>query len=399
MSIDSPEGGAKRGNVFVRGFQKLVGSYEETPGEMLSRNQKDAQTLAKELGKQKGDRAVILSLGWRAHSPFGDNVTDRGYSVPFHYENWQTQSGDDLTGLYEQFKKIAPDERVALAVSDFKSRKGATITTVSDVVRKVVEVSEANGWTPPKVVGVPSEKQNYANLRAAFPDIYLGDYNYEGFERESHELHKKFFEAIEKDLPPSSVKLDRVVLPDITPEDREARERERKEENIRKLDAYEVSLEPKMRQGAQNAFKELETKEGERALIIIIDDTPSKIERAITALEEHAAQSGVSYVIKGVEHGSEGIVLYQQFAQIAPNERVIILMDGFLDGILDTGMKVTRRLADKVQQGNLSMPFLIGQSSDTKMNEELQKAYPDVYLGSFRWEEQEETLKNVRSKL
>ena len=382
-------------NPFIKGLQKMIGIYEETPTELLQRHQKEARELAKALEKKKGGKALLLNLGHRAATTLGDDAIYRGS----YYEEWNTFSREDLIGLYEEFRRISPDTKVAIGVSDFKPRKNSAITTPNDVVRQVVETSRANNWTVPKVVGAPAEKHNFDELKQEFPDIYLGDYNYEGRQIDYIEIHGKIFEAIEQDLPPSSVRLDRDKSREDILAEIEAKKQQKKEEEERRLSAYEASIEPKMYQEAEEAFRELETVNGERAVIIIVDDMREKIDRARQLLENHASQTGVSYVIRGVESGSDGIVLYLKFAQLAPTERVIILMDGFLKGILDRGIDVTRRLARKVQENNLSMPFLIGESSDKDMNEKLQKAYPEIYLGSFELSEREETLKSIRSKL
>lgn len=396
--VGTPEAEAsKRPNALVRGFQKFIGTYEETPGEILTRNQKDALALARELEKQKGEKALILTLGGRS-SHFGTDATDRSYyGVPFHYEIWSTQNGEDLIGLYEQFRRIAPNERVAISVSEFKPRKGSNLNTISDVVRKVVELSGANGWTPPKIVGVPVEKQNFNPLKEAFPDIYLGDYTYEGSSYEL--LHKKFFEAIEQNLPPSSVTLPRSksFLP--TREEMEAEMLKEKQEKEKRLDEYERSIQPQMKKKAEDALTELRGKSGRRGFIIIIDDTPDKINKVQEDLIVHASETGMKYVIRGVTQGSDGIVLYEEFARLAPSEKVIIFMDGFLTGILDRGKDVTDRLVIKLKQKSLKMPFIVGESSNDKMNQEISDVNPNVYLGNFAWEDKQTTLHNIDSKL
>lgn len=160
----------------------------------------------------------------------------------------------------------------------------------------------------------------------------------------------------------------------------------------------EVSYQPLMQELSQVLLKELKGVRGKRGLMLIIDDSEFEIDTVKRKLTEHAKRGKVNYEIAGLRDGVAGIVLYQEFAKIAPKEKVVVFMDGLLGGLrLSKGIEVLDRLSQNTKKMDLPMPYIVGESGDSGLNRDMSRAYPHLYLGAF--DDGEQTLNTVDSKL
>lgn len=365
----------------VRSAQLAFGA-EHTFQELSGKNQRDANRLVRELAKKRGDRCLLLTLGWDGGQFAGEDAATRRLLGMYNYVDFSTFSAEQFLGLYEEVRKLAPNEKIAVAVSRFNPRKNSPPLSLKDVVGQMVKISKENGWSVPKVISVARGDQADSDiLRREFPDIYLGDYP-----QEDDPVGKEvIWEAIERDKLPS---MGQGLEAARTAATRTLGSR-----------VEEMLVEPRMEEKAKELVRELEACSGKRGLMLIIDDSTNKIDHTRKVLEEHAQQSGVSYVISYEKDGSQGIALLSAFRRIAPGEKVVILMDGLLPGqMLEKGDQVVERLKDVCRQRGLAMPFIIGNSSDDKWNEEIREAAPEVYLGDW-YSDEKETLREVDSKL
>ncbi len=164
------------------------------------------------------------------------------------------------------------------------------------------------------------------------------------------------------------------------------------------LDEAEVFFQPLMQELSQVLLRELRSTRGKRGLMLIIDDSSYEIEQVKSRLIEHARKGKVKYTVQGVTDGAAGIVLYQEFKKLAPEEKVVVFMDGLLGGhSIPTGMEALERMARNTKQNGLPMPYIVGESGVPSLNHAIYRTYPDLYLGTF--DAGERTLKVVDSRL
>lgn len=133
-------------------------------------------------------------------------------------------------------------------------------------------------------------------------------------------------------------------------------------------------------QMAKEVLAELESKEGKRCFVLIIDDSQRKTNDLIKDLNQHATEAGVNYVMRNTITGAKGIMVYEEFAKLGSSEKVVIFMDGYLDTTgRETGPKVTAELMKSVKAKRFATPFIVGESSDVPVNDAIGQAYPEAY--------------------
>ena len=383
----------KRDSALLR-FKRFFGFAEKTPEQIQTRAAKDAQEITQELNKYPPDRRFTLVVGWSSNNTVGHDLSYLNEPKKFGLIRWTTFNGMEAVILYQEVRKMNPDESIVVVVDDQLASVSQTVKTGQEVVERIVQTSKKNGWELPLIISKAVSKASDFRLDDTFADSYLGNIGSgdEYFEKTRNTV----LEAIKQGIPFSAVAEQKRRMRFEVMEAERARQAKQKEE-ARK--AYEESIKPEMRRQAEKALSELDQKQGKKALIIIIDDTPQKIEEATAVLNKHAEETEIEYVVRGISRGTNGIIFYEECTKLAaPDTRIVILMDGFL-GEEDDGPQVTKRLVETVRKNSLKLPYIVGESGDRHMNQDIQEACPENYLGSFKWDEQEATLKAIETTL
>lgn len=415
-----------RGNLITRGISRLFGRGEKTPVptsvkaqkdlnlepieltgdeklEIEERSKTEAPRLKQMLDQFQDGRCLILTVGPVAEDTIGKdtpNFTDSHHGLVAGI----TQTSYEAIKLYEEFRKLAPEERVVLVVDEQlpNDRPSDGI----EIASLIIKLSEENSWEKPQVIGISTVKRDLVKDRSlpmgfrmndAVGDLSLGYFLGQYYERRNNLI----FEAIRE-----NISFNEVERRDFQ---RRTKARE-KAENQSKQPPFEAGLKLLEHSGlsaftkkAKEALSELRELSGKRFFVLIIDDSYSKVVHVQESAPVGTERQGISCVIRYEEDGNRGIVLYEEFAKLAPGERVIVFMDGNLKGD-DNGPMVTQRLLSAAGRLNLPKPSIVGFSSDEDKNESIQEVNPEIYLGSYfgherRYEPYKDIFEIISSKI
>jgi hypothetical protein len=370
---------------------------DEKPGKPLLNHDGvvgESQSIQKEL-KSNGEY-LILAVGPIS----GSLITE---SSPKYLEGGTKVvvntviSGREAVSLYQEFRKISPTKRVVLVVDEELTDPDDRYKDGVQVAQLVIQTSENMGWDKPQVMGIETQKRDIMNDRTqplSFRLMDVADDDYLGT------IPARFFSRFESNV--FDALNEGVTLDEIRHREYRMKEKERMQAFNAKLqkrfepqlDILEKSNNSGLSRKAKAAWDELRQKSEKRVFCLIIDDDREKTESIQKSLARELSEAKVDFVITSELDGNHGIVLYEEFAKLAPNEKTIVFMDGYLGGD-DSGQLVTERLLWAAQRLQLPTPMVVGTSSDKEKNadtkEAAQENNPELYLGNFygndRWEE------------
>lgn len=144
---------------------------------------------------------------------------------------------------------------------------------------------------------------------------------------------------------------------------------------------------------AEELYMELAEREGTRILFIIVDDHYSSRAGGQMALRAGTRRSGLDSGVVFSTHarGSDAIRVYQGFRELDETGRptpVVMVLDGHLGQdtapeLYKTGLQVADKATALSRDFDWPVPYFVGASANTFMNEALQAAHQDQYLGNL----------------
>lgn len=373
---ERPQGG----NLWQRSFGRFLN--REGSGDQIARFTDLAQGFSRELTKHPENGTLILVLGQSATEVIANqsgNYTDESSGLVFG----KMKNSAEAAGVFSQFWAIDPNTRVVLVVDEGldkeKDKNGL------GVAKSIID-STPDGAKQPKLFIITNVKRDLrtdrtrplswraeelglkGNLVGTMPTTNLNN------------LLPIAFDSLERGIDFHD------AINEHEEKNRRAREKQAnvalQEVHERVIKQLESTDAPRFKEKAEQVIAELAAISGKKAFALIIDDYYPKVADMSKPILEDGQKRSISYVLRDVRDGDEGIVFYEEFAKLAPGEKVVILMDGNL-GHGDTGPLVTERLIDATKRHNLPMPYIVGSSSDNDKNEGVQALAQEHYLGAY----------------
>lgn len=166
-----------------------------------------------------------------------------------------------------------------------------------------------------------------------------------------------------------------------------------------------LNPEEEARQEATNLLALLGGKEGKKALILVVDDDSYKRQDVQTAINKAATERNTGYVLSLKEDGESAVRLYQAFRELDSQEnpnKVVAMLDGTLGSDPSAGIRIAQQLVGLSRSKGWEVPYLVGISTSSHANKDLQEIYPSYYIAPFLFESNRpvaETLDAIDSKL
>jgi hypothetical protein len=150
----------------------------------------------------------------------------------------------------------------------------------------------------------------------------------------------------------------------------------------------ELKRQEAARQEATELITALSEKTGKRALVIVVDDEEKKRRNIAQFFTEAATKRETGYVLSLKPNGASAIDLYQAVREQESPEnptKVVAVLDGMLGGggSYRMGDQVAKKLIAISKERGWQPPYLVGASSEFRMNMILKEDYPDQYLSDF----------------
>ncbi|MEK7616653.1 MAG: hypothetical protein AAB414_01215 [Patescibacteria group bacterium] len=371
--------GAQSRNLWQRSFDRVFNRAGS--GDQTARFAELASGFSKELAKHLNNGTLVLVLGQSATEVIADQTRqyiDENSGLVFG----KIKNSSEAVGVFSQFRAIDPNTRVVLIVDE-----GLPKDPIKDglMVAKTVSDSVPGDGNKPKVFMVRNVKRDIKTDRtlplALRAKDTLGD-NYVGSipTTNQNNILPIAFDSLQRGVSFEDASRE------FSERDRKARERHYSqsllEAHNRVINQLEATESPRFKERAQQVLDELTALSGKKAFALIIDDYVPKVADIRKSVLEEGQEKGLNYVIRDVQDGDEGIVFYEEFAKLAPDERVLVLMDGNLEHD-DKGSLVVERLVEATKRHNLPMPFIVGTSSDLDKNEDIRDQAPESYIGFY----------------
>lgn len=349
--------------------------------DLPSRHAETAQRLNLELAKHPDNGALILTIGKAATQLIADQAnkfTSEDSGLVFG----KMKNSPDAESVYSEFRRINPQSRVVLVVDEDLAKD--PIRNGIEAAKRIVDSTE-EGSEKPKVMMIANVKRDIKTdhtrhlswrMQDSIGESAIGSIPMSNLTN----LLPVAFESLERNI----------TFEEAMNEHSERRRRIHERQTVqpyqeaheRVLRQIENSDGPRFRQKAQEVSDELAKLAGKKAFALIIDDDGSKTMHMREQIEASGKRFGINYVIRDERDGNEGIVFYEEFAKLTPDEAIVIFMDGNLSRY-DTGPLVTERLLEATKRHNLKLPFMVGASGDTDKNEDMRDLNPDIFIGFF----------------
>jgi len=139
---------------------------------------------------------------------------------------------------------------------------------------------------------------------------------------------------------------------------------------------------------ASELLTALREKQGNKALVLVVDDMRIKREDAKEELSRSSAANDISYVLSLKPNGESAVRLYEAFRKQEPQDQrnnVVVMLDGNLKdktGIYNFSSQVAEKLMELSTANGWEAPYLIGISNTPNENRRLEQAYQQNYIPS-----------------